>query len=85
MALALLLGLTLPLTPAQILWINMALTITLGLVLAFEPPEDGVMRRPPRPPPRPLRPPDERAAQALPDNAATGAAWPRAAKISRFP
>ena len=35
--------------------------------------------------PRPLRPPDESAAQALPDNAATGAAWPRAAKISRFP
>ncbi|MDR1968263.1 MAG: HAD-IC family P-type ATPase, partial [Burkholderiaceae bacterium] len=46
---ALMFGLTLPLTTAQILWINMALTITLGLVLAFEPPEDGVMRRPPRP------------------------------------
>ena len=56
-ALALLLGLTLPLTPAQILWINMALTITLGLVLAFEPPEDGVMRRPPRPPRAPLMSP----------------------------
>jgi len=51
---AMLLGLTLPLTAAQILWINMALTITLGLVLAFEPPEDGVMRRPPRPPHAPL-------------------------------
>jgi magnesium-transporting ATPase (P-type) len=51
---ALMLGLTLPLTTAQILWINMALTITLGLVLAFEPPEDGVMRRPPRPARAPL-------------------------------
>ncbi|MFT3780302.1 MAG: HAD-IC family P-type ATPase [Ottowia sp.] len=51
---ALVLGLTLPLTTAQVLWINMALTITLGLVLAFEPPEDGVMRRPPRPARAPL-------------------------------
>jgi len=51
---ALLLGLTLPLSTAQILWINMALTITLGLVLAFEPPEHGVMRRPPRPAHAPL-------------------------------
>ncbi|KAF1696100.1 HAD-IC family P-type ATPase [Pseudoxanthomonas koreensis] len=45
---ALFLGLTLPMTPVQILWINMVLTITLGLVLAFEPPEPGVMRRAPR-------------------------------------
>ena len=46
---ALLAGLTIPMTPAQILWINMVLTVTLGLVLAFEPAEPGVMRRPPRP------------------------------------
>jgi magnesium-transporting ATPase (P-type) len=45
---AILVGFTMPMTPAQILWINMILTITLGLVLAFEPPEPGVMRRPPR-------------------------------------
>lgn len=45
---ALLVGVALPMTPAQILWINMVLTITLGLVLAFEPPEPGVMKRPPR-------------------------------------
>ena len=51
---ALLAGLTLPLTPAQILWINMVLTVTLGLVLAFEPAEPGVMRRPPRRPGAPL-------------------------------
>lgn len=47
---ALLLGITLPMTPVQILWINLILTVTLGLSLAFEPPEPGVMRRPPRKP-----------------------------------
>ena len=52
--LALVLGLTLPMTSVQILWINMVLAITLGLVLAFEPPEPGVMRRPPRPRDAPL-------------------------------
>jgi len=46
---AILIGFTMPMTPAQILWINMILTITLGLVLAFEPSEPDVMRRPPRP------------------------------------
>ncbi|MBC2768616.1 cation-transporting P-type ATPase [Pusillimonas minor] len=47
---ALLLGLTLPLTPAQVLWINMVTVSTLGLALAFEQPESGIMRRDPRPP-----------------------------------
>ncbi len=51
---ALVLGLTLPMTPPQILWINMILTITLGLVLAFEPAEPGVMQRRPRSPHAPL-------------------------------
>ncbi|MFJ5446627.1 cation-transporting P-type ATPase [Methylobacillus methanolivorans] len=46
---ALLLGMSLPMIPAQILWINMVLTVTLGLVLAFEPAEPDVMERPPRP------------------------------------
>ena len=46
---AILLGLNLPMTPVQILWINMVLTVTLGLVLAFEPSEPDVMQRPPRP------------------------------------
>lgn len=46
--LAIVLDLALPMTPVQILWINMILTVTLGLVLAFEPPEPDVMRRPPR-------------------------------------
>lgn len=46
---AIVFGLVLPMTPVQILWINMILTVTLGLVLAFEPAEPGVMKRPPRP------------------------------------
>jgi len=45
---ALLFGLTLPITPIQILWINLITSITLGLALAFEPTEEGTMRRPPR-------------------------------------
>ena len=38
----------LPLTPVQILWVNMITAVTLALALAFEPPEQHVMRRPPR-------------------------------------
>jgi magnesium-transporting ATPase (P-type) len=38
----------LPITPVQILWINMVTAVTLALALAFEPPEANVMRRPPR-------------------------------------
>jgi magnesium-transporting ATPase (P-type) len=47
---AILLGLTLPITPLQILWVNMVSSVTLALALAFEPTEPDVMRRPPRPP-----------------------------------
>ncbi|HUF87440.1 MAG TPA: HAD-IC family P-type ATPase [Thermohalobaculum sp.] len=47
--LAILFGLTLPVTPVQILWINMVTAVALGLTLAFEPTEPGAMRRPPRP------------------------------------
>ncbi|WP_261373449.1 HAD-IC family P-type ATPase [Rheinheimera sediminis] len=46
---ALLLGIALPITPVQILWINLITAITLGIALAFEPTEDHTMRRPPRP------------------------------------
>ena len=46
--LAILAGFTLPITATQILWINLVTAVTLGLVLAFEPPEPGVMDRPPR-------------------------------------
>lgn len=47
-------GLALPMTAAQILWINLVTEVTLGLSLAFEPAEPGVMRRPPRPADAPL-------------------------------
>jgi len=47
---AILFELTLPLTPAQVLWINMVTSSTLGLALAFEPAERGLMARRPRPP-----------------------------------
>lgn len=47
---AIMFQITLPLTPAQVLWINLATSATLGLALAFEPPEADVMGRRPRPP-----------------------------------
>jgi magnesium-transporting ATPase (P-type) len=46
---ALVLGLTLPITAVQILWINLITAATLGIALAFEPTEPNAMRRPPRP------------------------------------
>ena len=45
---ALVLGVTLPITPIQILWINMVTAVALGLTFAFEPTEPGTMQRPPR-------------------------------------
>ncbi len=51
---AILFDLSLPLTPAQVLWINLATVSTLGLALAFEHPEHDVMRRHPRNPRAPL-------------------------------
>lgn len=45
---AILLGTTLPITPVHLLWINMITAVALGLTLAFEPAEPGVMSRPPR-------------------------------------
>jgi len=45
---AILFGATLPITPLQILWINMTTAVLLGLTLAFEPIERGIMNRPPR-------------------------------------
>jgi cation-transporting P-type ATPase F len=47
-------GAVLPILPVQILWINMTTAIALGMTLAFEPKEPGVMRRPPRDPRQPL-------------------------------
>lgn len=51
---AILLGLTLPVLPVQLLWINMATSVFLGLMLVFEPNEKDLMLRPPRDPQRPL-------------------------------
>jgi len=51
---ALLLGMSLPITPIQILWVNMVTAVTLGIALAFEPTEEGTMRRPPRPRNKPI-------------------------------
>ncbi|OIQ98238.1 putative cation-transporting ATPase F [mine drainage metagenome] len=51
---AILLGLTLPITPVQILWVNMVTAITLSMALAFEVPEADVMQRPPRAADEPL-------------------------------
>ena len=45
---AILLGRMLPVTAAQILWVNMITAVTLALSLAFEPAESAVMKRPPR-------------------------------------
>jgi cation-transporting P-type ATPase F len=51
---AMLAGTMLPILPTQILWINMTTAVALGLTLAFEPREPGIMRRPPLPPTLPL-------------------------------
>lgn len=45
-----LLGMTLPLTPVQVLWVNTITAVTLALALAFEPAESDIMRRPHAPP-----------------------------------
>ncbi|MEA3410822.1 MAG: cation-transporting P-type ATPase [Pseudomonadota bacterium] len=51
---AILLGYHLPITPVQILWVNMITAVTLALSLAFEPPETDIMNRPPRDPDEPI-------------------------------
>lgn len=51
---AVFLGATLPILPTQILWINMTTAVALGLMLAWEPKEPGIMARPPRDPRQPL-------------------------------
>lgn len=51
---AILLGMAMPITPVQILWVNMVTAVTLALALAFEPSEANVMQRPPRDPRTPI-------------------------------
>ena len=47
-------GVTLPILPVQILWINMTTAVLLGLMLAFEPKEPDIMQRRPRDPRTPI-------------------------------
>jgi Ca2+-transporting ATPase len=47
-------GVTLPILPLQILWINMSTAVLLGLMLAFEPRETDIMERSPRNPKLPI-------------------------------
>ena len=47
-------GTMLPLTPVQILWVNMVTSVTLSLALAFEKAEPNIMKRPPRKADEPL-------------------------------
>ncbi len=51
---AIVVGTSLPIAPVQILWINMTTAVLLGLMLAFEPKEPGIMSRPPRDPSAPI-------------------------------
>ena len=51
---AILLGHMLPVTPVQILWVNMITAVTLALALSFESSERDIMQRPPRDPDEPL-------------------------------
>ncbi|WLD58669.1 cation-transporting P-type ATPase [Salinispirillum sp. LH 10-3-1] len=51
---AILLGATLPVLPVQALWLNMTTAVFLGLMLAFEPKEQGLMARAPRDPDTPI-------------------------------
>ncbi|MDD2448988.1 MAG: cation-transporting P-type ATPase [Sulfurimonas sp.] len=52
--LAVMLGLTLPILPVQILWINMSTAVFLGMMLIFEPGDKEIMKRRPRDPKMPI-------------------------------
>ncbi|MCG5494511.1 cation-transporting P-type ATPase [Ectothiorhodospira variabilis] len=51
---AIMLGMALPITPLQVLWVNMVSSVGLAMALAFEPAEKDVMSRPPRKPGEPI-------------------------------
>jgi len=51
---SILFGTLMPLTPVQILWVNMVTSVTVSLALAFEKIEPGTMKRMPRSPETPL-------------------------------
>lgn len=52
--LAIALGHVLPITPLQVLWVNMVSSVGLAMALAFEPAEKDIMRRAPRNPGEPI-------------------------------
>jgi len=54
LVMAILLGRMLPITAVQILWVNLVTAVTLALALAFEPAEESIMQRRPRPPGQPI-------------------------------
>jgi len=54
LVIAILFGLTLPIAPVQILWVNMVSSVVLAMTLAFEPAEPDIMKRPPRPAREPI-------------------------------
>ena len=45
---AIVLGIVMPITPLQVLWVNMVTAVTLALALSFEPMEENLMQNPPR-------------------------------------
>ncbi|MBE0541808.1 MAG: cation-transporting P-type ATPase [Verrucomicrobia bacterium] len=47
-------GVTLPILPVQLLWVNMTTVLLLGLMLVFEAKERDLMQRPPRGPKTPI-------------------------------
>jgi cation-transporting ATPase F len=51
---AIIAGITLPMLPTQLLWINLVTALLLGLTLVFEPKESDIMQRLPRDPEEPL-------------------------------
>lgn len=53
-AVAIFFGFTMPITAPQVLWVNMVTSVTLGIVISFEPHEIDVMSRPPRAVSRPI-------------------------------
>lgn len=54
LVIAILLGMTLPISPVQILWVNMVTAVTLSLSLTFEKAEPGIMQHLPRNPSEPI-------------------------------
>ena len=51
---AVFLAMVMPVTPVQILWVNMVTAVTLAMAIAFEPMEEDVMQRTPRKQDQPL-------------------------------